>query len=165
MRRSLLTVAVVLTALLLQAAVVNRLQLPGTGPDLLVLVVVAFGLAAGPTYGVVLGFFAGLAADVLPPADHSLGRLALALAVVGYLAGLVEDVEERSVLTTVAVVAIASGAAVVLYAGVGGLVGDHRITASAVAHSLASTVIYDVVLAPFVVPLLAVAVRRTEPAA
>jgi rod shape-determining protein MreD len=165
MRRSLLTVAVVLTALMLQAAVVNRLQLPGTGPDLLVLVVVAFGLAAGPTYGVVLGFFAGIAADVLPPADHSLGRLALALAVVGYLAGLVEDVEERSVLTTVAVVAIASGAAVVLYAGVGGLVGDHRITASAVAHSLASTVIYDVVLAPFVVPLLAVAVRRTEPAA
>jgi rod shape-determining protein MreD len=165
MRRSLLTVAVVLTALLLQASVINRLQLPGSGPDLLVLVVVAFGLAAGPTYGVVLGFFAGLAADVLPPADHSLGRFALALAVVGYLAGLVEDVEERSVLTTVAVVAIASGAAVVLYAGVGGLVGDHRITASAVAHSLASTVIYDVVLAPFVVPLLALAVRRAEPAA
>ena len=165
MRRSLLTVAVVLTALMLQAVVVNRLQVPGTGPDLTVLVVVAFALTAGPTYGTVLGFLAGLAADVLPPADHTLGRLALAYAVVGYIAGLVEDVEERSVLTTVAVVAIASGTAVILYAGVGGLVGDHRITASAVAHSLASTVIYDVVLAPFVVPLIALAVRRVEPAA
>jgi len=39
------------------------------------------------------------------------------------------------------------------------------LTASAVAHSLASTVIYDVVLAPFVVPLIAIAVRRAEPAA
>ena len=165
MRRSLLALAVVLTALLVQAVVVNRLQLPGSGPDLPVLIVVAFALGSGPTYGVVLGFLTGLAADVLPPADHTLGRLALAYAVVGYLAGLVEDVEERSVVTTVAMVAIASGAAVVLYAGVGGLVGDHRITLDAVAHSLASTVIYDVVLAPFVVPLIALAVRRAEPAA
>lgn len=165
MRRSLLAVAVVLTALLVQAVVVNRLPLPGSGPDLPVLIVVAFALGSGPSYGVVLGFLTGLAADVLPPADHTLGRLALAYAVVGYLAGLVEDVEERSVLTTVAVVAVASGAAVVLYAGVGGLVGDQRITAGTVAHSLVSTVIYDVVLAPFVVPLIAVAVRRAEPAA
>jgi len=165
MRRSLLAVAVVLTALLVQAVVVNRMPLPGSGPDLPVLIVVAFALGSGPTYGVMLGFLTGLAADVLPPADHTLGRLALAYAVVGYLAGLVEDVEERSVLTTVAVVAIASGVAVVLYAGVGGLVGDQRITASAVAHSLVSTVIYDVVLAPFVVPLIALAVRRAEPAA
>jgi rod shape-determining protein MreD len=165
MRRSLLAIAVVLTALLVQAVVVNRLPLPGTGPDLPVLIVVAFALGAGPTYGALLGFLTGLAADVLPPADHTLGRLTLAYAVVGYLAGLVEDVEERSVLTTVAVVAAASGVAVVLYAGVGGLVGDHRVTANAVAHSLVSTVIYDVVLAPFVVPLIAVAVRRAEPAA
>jgi rod shape-determining protein MreD len=165
MRRSLFACAVVLTALLVQAVVVNRRPLPGSGPDLPVLIVVAFALGAGPTYGVLLGFLTGLAADVLPPADHTLGRLALAYAVVGYLAGLVEDVEERSVLTTVAVVAAASGAAVVLYAGIGGLVGDHRITSSAVAHSLASTVIYDVVLAPFVVPLIALAVRRAEPAA
>jgi len=165
MRRSLLATAVVLTALLLQGVVVNRLPLPGYGPDLALLIVVAFSLVAGPTYGVLLGFITGLAADVLPPADHTLGRLALAYAVVGYLAGLVEDVEERSVLTTVAVVAIASGVAVILFAGIGGLVGDHRITASAVAHSLASTVIYDVVLAPFIVPLIAIAVRRAEPAA
>ena len=165
MRRGLLATAVVLTALLLQGVVVNPMPLPGTGPDLAVLVVVAFALVSGPTYGVLLGFAAGLAADALPPADHTLGRLALAYAVVGYLAGLVEDFEERSVMTTVAVVAIASGVAVVLFAGIGGLVGDHRITATAVAHSLASTVIYDVVLAPFVVPLIATAVRRTEPAA
>ena len=165
MRRSMLAVAVVMTALLVQAVVVNRMPLPGSGPDLAVLIVVAFALGSGPTYGVVIGFLTGLAADVLPPADHTLGRLALAYAVVGYLAGLVEDVEERSVLTTVAVVAVASGVAVILYAGVGGLVGDQRITASAVAHSLVSTVIYDVVLAPFVVPLIALAVRRAEPAA
>jgi len=164
-RRGLLTVAIVMTALLVQAVIINRLGLPGGWPDLPLLVVVGFALVLGPTYGVILGFCTGLAADVLPPADHTLGRLALAFAVVGYLAGLVEDVEERSVLTTVGVVALASGAAVIVFAGVGGLVGDNRITATAVGHSLAATVIYDVVLAPFVVPLIASAVRRTEPAA
>jgi rod shape-determining protein MreD len=164
MRRSLLATAVVVTALMLQAGVINRLPLPGGRPDLPIVCVVAFALAGGPAYGAVLGFCVGLAADVLPPADHTLGRLALAYAVVGYLAGLVEDVEERSVLTTVAVVAVASAAAVTVFAAIGALVGDGRITGVAVGHSLVATVLYDVVLAPFIVPVVSGAVRRTEPA-
>lgn len=165
MRRGFLATAVVLTALMVQAVVVNRLQLPGGRPDLAAVIVVAFALVGGPTYGVVLGFAVGLAADVLPPADHTLGRLALAYAVVGYLAGLVEDVEERSVITTMVVVAVGSAVAVILFAGIGALVGDQRITASTVVRSLGATVIYDVVLAPFIVPLVTAAVRRVEPAA
>jgi rod shape-determining protein MreD len=162
MRRGFLAVAVVITALMLQTGVVNRLPLPGGRPDLPILVVVALALVGGPSYGAVLGFSVGFAADVLPPADHTLGRLALAYAVVGYLAGLVEDVEERSVLTTVAVVAAGSAVAVILFAGIGALVGDDRITAEAVSRSLGATVIYDVVLAPFVVPVVSGAVRRTQ---
>src|SRR3954469_22657726 len=109
MRRSLFAVAMVLTALLLQAVVVNRIELPGSGPDLLVLIVVAFALGAGPTYGVLLGFLAGLAADVLPPADHTLGRLALAYAVIGYLAGLGEDAGGGAGGTPVLLGALAQG--------------------------------------------------------
>lgn len=162
MRRGLLTTAVVFTALMLQAVIINRLPLPGGRPDLPVICVVALALVGGPAYGAGLGFMVGLAADVLPPADHTIGRLALAFAVVGYLAGLVEDVEERSVLTTVAVVGIGSAVAVILFAGIGALLGDNRITAEAVTRSLGATVIYDVVLAPFVVPLVSGAVRRTQ---
>lgn len=164
MRRGLLSTAVVLTALLLQFDIINRLELPGGHPDLTVLCVVALALAGGPTYGAILGFCAGLAADVMPPADHTIGRLALALAVVGYLAGLVEDVEERSVVTTVVVVALATGIAVVLFGGIGALLGDVRITAGGLTRSLGAAVIYDVVLAPFVVPLVSGALRRVEPA-
>lgn len=164
MRRQLLAAAVVVTALLVQADIVNRLPLPGGRPDLAALVVIALALVGGPMYGAVLGFAVGLAADVLPPADHTLGRLALAYAVIGYVSGLVEDVEERSVMTTIAVVASASAATVVLFAGVGALLGDPRITVSAIAHSLVATVIYDVILAPFVVPVVTGAARRVEPA-
>jgi rod shape-determining protein MreD len=164
MRRAALAAAVVLTALVLQADVINRIALPLGRPDLSLLCVIAFGLTSGPVYGAVVGFCVGLAADVLPPADHTLGRLALAFAAVGYLAGLVEDVEERSVLSTVAVVAGASLVAVIVFAGLGALLGDGRITGAAVARSLAAAVLYDVVLAPFVVPVVSGAIRRTEPA-
>lgn len=164
MRRGLLSTAVALTALLLQANVINRLELPLGHPNLPLVCVVGLALAGGPTYGTVLGFCVGLAADVMPPADHTLGRLALAYAVVGYLAGLVEDLEERSVVTTVAVVGVASAVAVVLFGGIGALLGDIRITATGLTRSLGAAVIYDVVLAPFVVPLVSGALRRLEPA-
>jgi len=163
MRRGVLAGVVLLTALLLQAGVVNPLDLPVGHPDLLVLCVVALALVAGPTWGTVLGFTVGLAADVLPPADHALGRLAMAYALVGYAAGLLEDLEERSVVTTVVVVAVASGAVVLVFAGVGALLGDARVNATSVADSLIATILYDVILAPFVVPLVSGAARRAEP--
>ena len=162
--RRLVAAAFVLTALLAQVTIVNRLPLPDGRPDLLVIVVVALALVRGPEYGAIIGFMSGLAADVVPPADHTVGRLALAYAVVGYAAGLLEDAEERSVLATVLVVAGCSAAAVIGYAGVGALIGDERVTAEALRNSLVATVIYDVVLAPFVVPVVSGAARRAEPA-
>ena len=164
MRRALLAVAVVLTAVIVQVTMVNPLRLPGGHPDLLLIAVVSLAVVGGPSYGSVVGFCAGLSADVLPPADHTVGRLAMAFAVIGYGAGLLEDIEERSVLTTVVVVGAASGAAVVLFSAVGALLGDPRISSGTVTHSLVGTVIYDVVLAPFVVPLVSGAARRAEPA-
>jgi rod shape-determining protein MreD len=73
MRRPLLAVVAILTALLLQVDVVNRLRLPGGHPDLLLLVLVSLALVGGPAYGAVAGFAAGFAADTLPPTDHNTG--------------------------------------------------------------------------------------------
>lgn len=162
-RRALLPVVVVVTALLLQVDAVNRLRLPGGHPDLLLVALVSLALVGGPSYGAVVGFFAGLTADVMPPADHTIGRLAFVYAIVGYLAGLLEDAEERSVLAAVGIVAAGSAVAVLLFAGVGSLLGDPRIGWSSVAHVLVATAIYDVVLAPFIVPLVSGAARRVEP--
>ena len=58
-------------------------------PNLCLLVVVAAALTRGPQFAAVLGFGAGLALDLAPPADHIAGRWALALVVVGYVAGRV----------------------------------------------------------------------------
>lgn len=153
----------VVVAAILQVVIVNKLGLPYGVPDLVVLVVIAFALASGPARGALLGFWAGFLVDVMPPAGHIAGRWAFAFTVVGYIAGLLEDPEETSVLTTILVVAGGSGAAILMYAAVGGLLGDARIHAGVVAHSLVATVVYDVILAPLVVPAVAGFARRFEP--
>jgi rod shape-determining protein MreD len=159
-RRFLLAAATVLTALLLQDTVFTQLPLPGVAPDLLLVVVVAYALIEGPLSGMTTGFVAGLLADSL--ADHQLGRLALAYAVMGYLTGFIEDDTERSILLPFAAVAAGAAGAVVLFAGEGMLLGDPRVTLHAVGRSLASSVPYAVVLTPFVVPVLSALARRIE---
>ena len=162
-RRLVLAVAAILTALLLQVDVVNRLHLPGGHPDLVLLVVVSLALVGGPAYGAVAGFAAGLAADILPPADHTIGRLAFVYALVGYGAGLLEDAEERSVLAAVAVVALGSVASVLDLRRGRRAARRCPHLGGAVGHALVAAVIYDVVLAPFIVPLVSGAARRAEP--
>jgi rod shape-determining protein MreD len=160
-RRFLLAAATVLTALLLQGAVLTRLPLPGAAPDLLLVVVVAYALVEGPLSGMTTGFVAGVLADSL--ADHQLGRLALAYAVVGYAVGFIEDDTERSTLLPFVGVAVGAFGAVIVFAGEGMLLGDPRVTFHAVARSVISSVPYSVVLTPFVVPVLGALVRRVEP--
>jgi rod shape-determining protein MreD len=162
-QRIVLRFAAVITVLLAQVTVVNRMHLPLGGPDLLLVVVVAFALVSGPQRGALLGFFAGLSADVMPPTYHFAGELAFVYTIVGYLAGMLDAGEESSVVTIISVVAGASVAVVLLFAGVGNLLGSANISGGATLHALAGTVVYDVVLAPFVVPLVSAAARRLEP--
>jgi rod shape-determining protein MreD len=159
-RRFLLAAATVLTALMLQDTLFTKLPLPGAAPDLLLVLVVAYALVEGPLSGMTTGFVAGLLADSL--ADHALGRLALAYAVVGYVTGFLEDDTDRSTLLPFVAVATGAVAAVLLFAGVGMLLGDPRVTLHAVGRSLISSVPYSMVLTPFVVPALAALVRRVE---
>lgn len=159
--RFLLGMVTVLTALLLQTTVLAVLPLPGAAPDLLLVLVVAFALAEGQLSGTVTGFVAGLAEDLA--GDHQLGQLALAYVVVGYVVGLVHDDTERSTLMPFVAVGLGAAGAVLIYAGVGVLLGDVRVTGPAVGRSLVSTVPYSVVLTPFVVPVVAALVRRVDP--
>lgn len=160
-RRFLLGAATVLTALLLQDALISQLPLPGAAPDLLLVLVIGYALVEGPLSGMTTGFVAGILADSL--ADHPLGRLALVYAVVGYATGFIEDDTERSTLLPFVGVGVGALAAVLIFAAEGLLLGDSRVTAHAIGRSLVSSVPYAVVLTPFVVPVLSVLLRRMEP--
>ena len=159
-RRFLLGAVSVVTVLLVQLTIVGRLPLPGSAPDLVLVLVVAFALAEGPMSGLVTGWSAGLLADAL--AAHELGRLALAYAIAGYVTGMLKDETERSTLQPFGAVALGALLSLGAYVSVGILLGDPRITLQAIGRSLVSSVPYDVVLTPFVVPLVAGMVRRLD---
>ena len=74
-----------------------------------------------------------------------------------------QDAAERSAFVPVAVVAVLAPATLLAYAGLGLLLGDPRVTAQAVVASLPAATLYDVLLAPFVVPLVGWLCRRVEP--
>ncbi|GAA0990043.1 hypothetical protein GCM10009555_075160 [Acrocarpospora macrocephala] len=76
-----MAVVLVLLAPVAQLMVIGRWG----GPELALVAVVVLARAAGT--GAVLGFVAGIAADVAPPAEHTIGTGALVLTFAGYAAG------------------------------------------------------------------------------
>lgn len=162
--RTLLSTTLIIVALVVQVTILARLQLPGATPDLLLLTVVALALVYGHTGGAVIGFGAGLLADLAPPADHAVGRYALVLCVIGYAAGLTkpESGRLRSATVPMLVVAAAALSSTLLYAGVGALVGDSAGRHVGLGGLLLTATLYDLLLAPFTVPLLMALARRAE---
>ncbi|MFJ3716589.1 rod shape-determining protein MreD [Streptomyces sp. NPDC090057] len=164
LNRILLSIALVVVALVIQVSVLARLHLPGAVPDLLLLTVLGLAMVYGHVGGALVGFGAGLLADLAPPADHAAGRYALVLCVIGYFAGLVkpENGRLKSATGPMAVVVAAAVGSTLLYAGVGALVGDTAARHVGLPGLLFSAALYDLLLAPFVVPGIMWLARRSD---
>jgi len=163
--RTALTVALVVTAVLLELTALPFLHLPGATPDLVAVTVIALGLVGGPVRGAATGLAAGLLLDLVTPADGVLGLTALVLVVIGYFAGLLGGDRDRSPFLTVAYAGLLAGASTLMFALVGGLVADPRITWDRVPGLLLTQTVYAVFLAAFVVPGVAALWRRVDPPA
>ncbi len=154
-RRLLVSIVAVVTALVLQLTLVDRLPLPAGGaPDLVLLVVVALGLTGGPAFGMLTGFWAGLALDVAPPASGVLGEHALVFCVVGYGCGRLSGLTNRSAGSALGVAAAAAAAGEMLYVAVGLMLGDPGISWPAIRSVLPSAVLQDILVSPFLVFLV-----------
>ncbi|MET9849523.1 rod shape-determining protein MreD [Streptomyces ossamyceticus] len=162
--RMLLSTTLVIVALVIQVSVLARLHLPGAVPDLVLLTVLGLALVYGHVGGALIGFGAGLLSDLAPPADHAAGRYALVLCVIGYLAGLAKPETGRlkSATGPMVVVVVAALGATLLYAGVGALVGDDAARHVGLPSLLFTAALYDLLLAPFVVPGIMALARRAE---
>ena len=87
----------------------------------------AWPSCTGHVSGALVGFGAGLLADLAPPADHAVGRYALVLCVIGYLGRARPPRDGRRCASALGPMLVVVGAALgstLLYAGVGALVGD-----------------------------------------
>jgi rod shape-determining protein MreD len=150
-RRVTFALAAILAAVVLQTALLDRLPFPGgSAPNLVLVLVVTLALASGPTEGILIGFGAGLALDVAPPASNLLGLSALVFCVIGYGCGRLRGPLERSAWLPLGVVALGVAAGEALYALAGMTFGDPDITWQSVRLVLPVSVAYDILLCPFV---------------
>jgi rod shape-determining protein MreD len=154
----------IVVAVTLQLTVFSHFTFSGVAPDLALLVVLGAALVRGPDDAAVVGFVAGLLLDLAPPADHTAGRWALSLVLVGYLTGLAKPEGDLSKLATLAMAAAGAFIGTSVFALTGLVLGDHGVTVAAAFDVVPRAVGYDVLVTPLVIPLVVVLLRRLEPA-
>ncbi|MGH3350325.1 MAG: rod shape-determining protein MreD [Nocardioides sp.] len=156
--RYLLVGLLVVIAVVLQLSVAPAFAIRGITPDLALLVVLAVALTRGGQAALVTGFAAGVLLDLAPPADHTAGRWALALLIVGYVAGRVREgsvgQSRHSRPNAMIVMATVAGCAFIgvsIFAVSGLILGEAPLT---LLPTVAISVGYDLLLAPLLVPAL-----------
>jgi rod shape-determining protein MreD len=161
--RALVAVVAVSLALVLQVSLFPHFAWDGIVPNLCLLVVVGAALTRGPQFAAVLGFVAGVALDLAPPADHIAGRWALALVVVGYVAGRVRQDVRPTATAVVATVAASSFVGTSVFAISGILLRDPSLGIGELLQVIAVALLWDILLTPFVLPPVMAMFRRLQP--
>jgi rod shape-determining protein MreD len=148
--------AAVSLALVLQLSVFSHFSWHGVVPNLVLLVVVGAALVRGAEFGMVLGFAGGVLLDLVPPADHVAGRWALALLLVGYVAGRVSQdarLDAKPTATVVvATVAASSFLGTSVFALSGVLLRDPPLAVPDLLQVIVVAVLWDLLLTPVVLP-------------
>ena len=167
--RALAIPVVLLLAVTLQLALVNRAPLPGGAtPDLVLLAVAAIAVCTGPMTGMLAGFCGGLALDIAPPAAHLAGEYALVFCLVGYACGRARNAityatGEQTMITSLTVMALGVAAGEAGKAALGMMLSDPDVTSPAIKHVLPVAIVYDLLLCPFAYWLISLMLRRPAP--
>ena len=116
---------VLFAAMVVQLSVGASIDLAGVHPDVMLLMAVAAGIVAGEERGAIVGFAAGLLADLFVQAPFGLAALSFTL--VGFCTGLFRTSILRAPWWLVAgAAAVASAGGVVLYAVIGAVLDQSQ---------------------------------------
>lgn len=165
--RIALATVLLMIAVTVQTSLLPHLAVAGVTCDLVLIVVVGLALARGPEWGAITGFAGGLLLDVVPPADHSAGRWALAFALSGYVAGLIRRESGEGPVGPVGVagtVVLSTSVSLVVYSATGSVLHDPAVDWGGFGVRLGIAAGYDVVGAILVIPLVLWLMRRVVPA-
>ena len=162
--RGVVALVVVVVAVVLQISFFPHFAWEGVVPNLALLVVVGAALVRGPQFAAVLGFAAGVAIDLAPPADHIAGRWALALVVVGYVAGRVRQDVRPTPTAVLLTVAASSFLGTSVFALSGLLLQDPVVAVPEMIEVILIALVWDVLLTPFVLPPVMAMFGRMQPA-
>ena len=155
--------ATLVLAITIQSTLLASATLLGVIPQLALVVIVSFAFVEGERVGVVTGFFGGLIIDLLLP-QSIVGLTALVYTLIGYgVASFRQFTTSESVWTPVLVVAVASAIAELSYALLAIMFGQPWVSFSDTAKVTGLVVLYNVLLTPFVFPLVRRIAERFGP--
>jgi rod shape-determining protein MreD len=118
---------IVVAALLIQTTVGDDMRIAGVAPDLMVLITICAGLTGGTEAGAWMGFCAGLATDLFLTSTP-LGLSALTYCLIGASVGALRAaVLPDSRLLTPVVAVVATAASVLLFVGLGDMLGQSQL--------------------------------------
>ena len=164
-RRVVLCAVLIVLAVIIEVTVLAPLPFPGATPGLVLVTVAAIAFAFGPVTGSAAGFAAGILLDLAPPASGTIGVTALILTLVGFALGRVFDADDRPLVITTVLTALAAALAVLAGAALGGLLGNPRIEWGEVPVMIITAAIYAAILALPLVPLVRRLARAFVPEA
>jgi rod shape-determining protein MreD len=161
---------VTLCAILLQLTVLDEVTIHGAHPDVMLLVAIGAGLAAGSQQGSVVAFAVGLVADLF--VDTPFGISALTFVLVAFCVGLAPTgpAERLSPATRFATAVLASAGGTLLFAGIGYILGQPQILRANIVAVVAVVTLGAAVMAIPVLGAVSWALspvrrQRSEPAA
>jgi len=163
--RLVLIAVSLVVAVAVQVSLLSRLGLPGATPDLVLVVVMAFGFVRGPVAGSAVGFAAGLLLDLAPPSVGYFGLTAALMAIAGFAAGVVAERSGGVVVVALLSVALVAFGLTIVRAVIATLVGDPRVLWGPVFAQSITSAVYSVLLAALIVPVVAAIDRKLEPRA
>jgi rod shape-determining protein MreD len=152
-RRAVILLAVITTALLLQTTVFPELTILGVKPELLYLVTVIFAVLRGAAEGAIVGFIGGLAQDFL--LNTPKGITALTLTLLGYTVGLARQyLTSPSPLVPAILVALGTAGGIAFHQAIAFLLGEEEGPFLYLAKVVLWTAVYGAVLTPIFFPVL-----------
>lgn len=147
-------------AVVLQMSVFAPFAWNGIAADLVLLMVVAVGLARGGAYAAVCGFGAGLLLDLVPPSTDETGRWAMAMIVVALMASVVQPTSRRAMVATAAVCSFVGTS---VFALIGIVVGDPVPSLGSMLGAILLGAIWDGAVAALAMPWLVRLFTRLQP--
>ncbi|MHB1924025.1 MAG: rod shape-determining protein MreD [Acidimicrobiales bacterium] len=140
-------------AVVLQLSLGAGVRIFGVHPDLLLLVAVAGGLVGGDERGAMVGFVAGLMADLFLQAPFGLS--AMSFTIIGFAAGIFSGTILRASWPLVmAGAAVASAAGEILYALLGAGLGQSQMLSDHLGPIVGVVAVLNGILALLVVPVM-----------
>ena len=145
-----------------QTTFFSRLGLPGSTPDLVIVVVAVWALIKGPAVGAVAGFIAGFLIDVVPPGNHLMGISSISLGIIGYLIGLVAVGQGRSFFRPLIISSVVA-TTFFLVRTIWAVIGGSDLELNAFSINFLTQGLYAAVLTIFVYPGIAFLDRKLGP--